>query len=371
MIPVDSEIPGRRSLLFRPDAPTKLEHYLSRDEPQLSLHVVTFTDATLFTLSFLHTLTDGLGVEALLRGWTAVLDEREQDVPTVVGFDQDPLTPLMGKTPGDRNVLYDRYHSNPWVPTSIQLPDTTHTWLRIPGDVISTLRDNAMQELKERHDPSENAFVTQGDVFTAWLTQALIRTQRIPPSADVVVVSALNYRAALPDVFPPGSAFVSNCIGGVHSYLTAGDLLEGSLAEIALRLRRELDRQRTRENVESTLTLMSEKKRLDINMLAVTMSDCGRIKFCDFDFSGAVRKGPHGQGEQLSRRRGRPTHLWGGVEFSPSALPNMCVNWGVDAEDNWSTVLYIPTASLDALQEEVMELKKVRKDARGLNGTAK
>ena len=59
------------------------------------------------------------------------------------------------------------------------------------------------------------------------------------------------FRAVLPDVFPPGSAFVSNCVGGVHTYLAAQDLLEMSVASIALRLRYELNRQSTRDNVEA------------------------------------------------------------------------------------------------------------------------
>jgi hypothetical protein len=354
LVRVNELIPDLKELIFRPDAPFKIEDYLARDEPQISLHVVTFTDATLFTISYLHSLTDGLGAERLLGGWTAVLDGREQDVPRMIGYDKDPITPLVGKTPGEKNVLYDRYHSNPWVPSSIKMPHTTYTWLRIPDNILATLRDKAMQELRQLN-PSGKEFVSRGDIFAAWLIRALVRTQSIPPSMNVVIISALNLRAALSDVFPPDSAFVSNCVGGVHTYVTTKDLLESSLASTALRLRRELNRQSTRENVESTLTLTAENKRLDINMLPITMSDCGKAKFCEFDFSKAVKT-------PLGERAGRPAYLWGGVEFSPVAFPNMCVNWGTDSEDNWSTVLYVPSASLDALEKEVEGLKQYRPD---------
>jgi hypothetical protein len=353
LIRVNELIPGLRELIFRPDAPSKMEDYLARDEPQISLHVVTFTDATLFTISYLHSLMDGLGAEGLLRGWTAVLDGREQDVPRMIGYDKDPIIPLIGKTPGEKNVLYDRYHSDPWVPTSIKMPDTAYTWLRIPDNILATLRDKAMQELRQLN-PSSKDFVSRGDIFAAWLIRALVRTQCIPSSMNVVIISALNLRAALSDVFPPDSAFVSNCVGGVHTYVTAQELLESSLARTALRLRQELNRQSTRQNVESTLTLMAEKKRLDINMLPLTMSDCGKAKFCEFDFSKAVKT----QLDEGTSRRGRPAYLWGGVDFSPVAFPNMCVNWGTDAEDNWSTVLYVPSASLNALEKEVEGLKQ-------------
>jgi hypothetical protein len=36
----------------------------------------------------------------------------------------------------------------------------------------------------------------------------------------------------------------------------------------------------------------------------------------------------------------------------------MRVNWGTDAENNWSTVLYVPSASLNALEKEVEDLKQ-------------
>ncbi|PVH77172.1 hypothetical protein DL98DRAFT_639008 [Cadophora sp. DSE1049] len=353
LVRVNELIPGLKKLIFRPHAPFKIEEYLARDEPQISLHVVTFTDATLFTISYLHSLMDGLGAEALLRGWTAVLDGREQDVPRMIGYDKDPIKPLIGKTPGERNVQYNRYHSNPWVPTSIKMLDTTYTWLRIPDSILATLRDQAMQELRQLN-PSGKEFVSRGDIFVAWLVKALVRTQSIPPSMNILIISAVNLRAVLSEVFPPDSAFVSNCVGGVHTYVAAKELLESSLATTALRLRQELNRQSTRENVESTLTLIAEKKTVDMNALPLTMSDCGKARFCEFDFSKAI-KTPL---EERASRRGRPAYLWGGVDFSPVAFPNMCVNWGTDAEDNWSTVLYVPSASLDALEKEVEGLKR-------------
>src|ERR1700760_854346 len=44
----------------RPDAPKTLKDYMFSDEPQLSVHVVSFSDATLVTLRWAHWQMDAM-----------------------------------------------------------------------------------------------------------------------------------------------------------------------------------------------------------------------------------------------------------------------------------------------------------------------
>lgn len=69
------------SLLYKPDSPRKFEDWIYTDRPQLDLHVLTFRDATLVKLVWLHTLMDALARASLLKAWTAVLRGREDEVP--------------------------------------------------------------------------------------------------------------------------------------------------------------------------------------------------------------------------------------------------------------------------------------------------
>ena len=44
------------------------------DLPALSVHIVSFADATLLTLSWSHVSLDAMGRQSLLKAWTAVLN---------------------------------------------------------------------------------------------------------------------------------------------------------------------------------------------------------------------------------------------------------------------------------------------------------
>lgn len=72
-------------------APSTLDNLIYQDVPQLSLHITSFDDATLVSLSWPHTLMGAIGQQALLRGWSLVLAGREQDVPPVLGAREDAI----------------------------------------------------------------------------------------------------------------------------------------------------------------------------------------------------------------------------------------------------------------------------------------
>ena len=96
-----------RSLARRLDAPKKLDDYVFSDEPQLSLHIVSFGDATLVSLTWLHTFLDAMGTSALFNAWTLVLCGQEGLVPPLHGFNTDLLANL-GASPTVQSVLTSR-----------------------------------------------------------------------------------------------------------------------------------------------------------------------------------------------------------------------------------------------------------------------
>jgi hypothetical protein len=69
-----------QSLMRRPDGPKALADYLYTDAPQLALHIVSFCDATLVTISWSHTLLDTMGMKLLLQAWSLVLQGRSDEV---------------------------------------------------------------------------------------------------------------------------------------------------------------------------------------------------------------------------------------------------------------------------------------------------
>ena len=57
----------------------------------LSLHVTSFTDATLVALSWSHVLMDVMGQRALLHAWSLVLAEKDSEVPKMLGAHEDAV----------------------------------------------------------------------------------------------------------------------------------------------------------------------------------------------------------------------------------------------------------------------------------------
>lgn len=60
----------------------------------LGLHIVSFTDATLATLSWSHVLLDDMRRKALLDAWSLVLQGREDEVLPLHGVETDPMATL-------------------------------------------------------------------------------------------------------------------------------------------------------------------------------------------------------------------------------------------------------------------------------------
>jgi hypothetical protein len=79
-----------RPFIARPNFPT-FDQSIRRNEPQISLHVTSFKDATLVALSWPHVLMDAPAGKALLSGWSSVLTWRERDIVAVTGAQDDIL----------------------------------------------------------------------------------------------------------------------------------------------------------------------------------------------------------------------------------------------------------------------------------------
>ncbi|KAI7711144.1 hypothetical protein KC353_g9195 [Hortaea werneckii] len=164
-------------LIYGPDTPTKLEDWLYTDKPPLSLHIVTFTDATVVGLSWSHTLLDAMGRHLLQRAWTAVLEGREQDVPPFQGYYEDPITPVVDQTPPEQHVLYDQLLSGfgflvfvmYMILELVWWPKQSSRIILLPGPYVQDLRQQALQDLhanKEENDERE-PFISEGDIIFA------------------------------------------------------------------------------------------------------------------------------------------------------------------------------------------------------------
>ncbi|KAI7008947.1 hypothetical protein D0869_13587 [Hortaea werneckii] len=304
-----------RDLISSPDTPTKLEDWLYTDKPPLSLHIVTFTDATVVGLSWSHTLLDAMGRHLLQRAWTAVLEGREHDVPPFQGYYEDPITPVVNQTPPEQHVLYDQLLSGfgffvfvmYMILEFVWWPKQSSRIILLPGAHVQDLRQQALQDLQAKKkegndDDDREPFVSEGDIIFAWLARKTIQALRPSPTTPVNLTLILNLRgsSSASPLFPhpEGEAYIANAALASTTLTTADDLLHDErLSKTAAQIRRDLEIQRTRENLQAFLSLHYREVRAKgghsplfgpRGQLMLSLSNWHRGRFFEQDFSAAA-----------------------------------------------------------------------------------
>jgi hypothetical protein len=346
-----------------------LEDWIYTDKAQLGLHIASFKDATLVTLTWLHTLLDAMGRQALLRAWTAVLEGREEDVPEFWGFDFDPLARLGAPLDQDNqnaaaaNTAHAQVQEKAqsqiwtvmsnlktWLPSLLD-PRFTFAYLYsllfkpntmqkgrmvyMPAPYIARLRTQAMRDIASLdasqityHNSTSSEpkpFLSDGDVFCAWLTRHLISCDTAllnsPPHRPVVFVNVLGMRDILststPDyeaLIPKGKAYIANCTTGVVSPFSLQQFISMPLGHIAARIRKDLVEQGNREAVEASQRANRSGKQTGMSPPDAQMapavfvfSNWAKARLFETDFSAAVVSGNGNDADGPTR--GKPTYI--------------------------------------------------------------
>ena len=282
----------------------------------MSLHIVTFTDATVVGLSWSHTLLDAMGRHLLQRAWTAVLEGREQDVPPFQGYYDDPITPVVDQTPPEQHVLYDHLLSGLGLFVFVMYMILEFVWwpkqssriILLPGPYVQDLRQQALQDLHAKAKGEEDdvddrePFVSEGDIIFAWLARKTIQALHPSPTTPVNLTLILNLRgdnsSSASTFLPPEEAYIGNAALASTTLTTAGDLLHDEpLSQTADRIRKNLEIQRTPANIRAFLSLHHREVRMKgghsplfgpPNQLMLSLSNWHRGRFFEQDFSAAA-----------------------------------------------------------------------------------
>ncbi|KAI1657779.1 hypothetical protein F4813DRAFT_73654 [Daldinia decipiens] len=312
-------------LLRRWGAPRRLSDYLYIDAPQLSLHIVSFTDATIVSLSWPHTLLDAMGRKELLDAWIAVLEGRDDDVKPLYGVLQDPLESL-GTDPQEPYVLaHRRLAPIQALIFAISYIWTTLFWSRgedtrmvcVPAAHVQSLHKGALDYLASQtaEDEKVKPFVSEGDVLSGWVTRLALRHLQ-HTEQTVSIMNAFGMRSVLAkDLLPQTHAYVGNAVAGVWAFVSMRDLFTRPLGYVAAAVRQSIAEQGTRAQVEAraALDLAAWKRGKsamygDPVMVPVMISNWSKAKFFDTDFSAAVVR-PGADPEKRANKIGRPSYI--------------------------------------------------------------
>lgn len=372
-IQVTSDVSPYRSLLVSNGSPTKLDDWLYTDRAQVSLHVVSFTDATLVTLTWLHTLLDIMGKKTLLRAWTAMLEGREDDVPEFYGYDFDPLATLGAPidetqskgTPEEEEYVYKHKALSGWRmfrwvlgymwELLVYRQEEMRTVI-LPDAYLKKLRSGALNDLSAIHpativmdtsNPTHpKPFLTDGDILCAWWTRLVISSQpwlsSASPNKAIQIMNVLGMRPLLTEtsskLLPKGIAYIGNCTTHILSFFTLQEFLSLPLGLVAARIRSDLVTQSARAQVEANMRLAKAAMAKtghpplygEADMMFSVFTNWTKSDMFDTDFKGAVAR--EGKGEHVV---GKPTGVFGDATTKGFSVRNSGSCVGMDGNGNW------------------------------------
>lgn len=174
-----------------PNSPEKFDDYVYQDRSLLGLHIVSFSDATLVVLNWIHAAFDAMAKKAILEAWILMIQGKDDEVPRPVSYREDLLGHL-GKNPVVPHKLADQKMS-PLAKVGWLLNNVVDRFWRrhemrvlfLPADFIETLRDNTLKDMAMGWGPGKEAWVSEGDILFAWL--AKIATCHLPPDSNKTV----------------------------------------------------------------------------------------------------------------------------------------------------------------------------------------
>ncbi|OLN87672.1 hypothetical protein CCHL11_05646 [Colletotrichum chlorophyti] len=314
-------------LTYGHDAPKTLDDYLYTDRPELGLRVISFKNATIVVLHWIHLAFGAVAKRSLLDAWTLMLQGREDEI-------LQPLAPNnyvlenIGRNPTEPHALATHRISVPgivsWVLRnvySLALSSKEHRMLCVPAAYLAKLRTKALAELAAQAfatGQKATPFLSEGDVLVAWTTRLAMTnlsqdSERCvgvclprPPTLDitfltvhvcfkVAVQQAYQWRPVLADLIPANKPFLSNCVGFLVTLVTAKDVLQKPLSYLASQIRRTIEDQGTRKQVEAYTSLIRQDSVTkappffgDSSMQLIMFSNWQKANMYDTDLSAAA-----------------------------------------------------------------------------------
>ncbi|KAJ5933985.1 hypothetical protein N7454_006314 [Penicillium verhagenii] len=370
-----------RSFFCSPKSPTTLDGWLYSDLPQLAIHLVQFEDATFLSVTFMHTLMDAMGLSALLNAWSVVLNGEYDKVPIFAGFRDDPLAPLTeDRVSPVPSVVADKLLKGlgffifviRFIFDLLWYRKDSERILVIPGNYIDRMRDEARASLDKEVIDCKKPFLSEGDILVSWGTRAILRAIGTASNRTVTIFNIFSCREILSKIghIPSaGVALITNAVYPAHTFLSVQEILDKPLHFVASHIRQSLEQQRTKEQLQATMTL--QKKEIeksgrlpvfgDPTSQLIAWTNWHKARLFEVDFSSAVIK----PGIKLNTRAnplGMPSYVSPFATTKEMPLRNSCSIIGKDHAGNWWLIFILRDGAWPKIAQQLDSL-------RGMNGT--
>ncbi|KAI1419591.1 hypothetical protein F5Y12DRAFT_777224 [Xylaria sp. FL1777] len=252
--------------------PNDMKHYLSTDEPLICLHINSFANGTLVSLTYPHLVADAMGSADLVQAWAHVVQTQNveslelqfkgahEDIVASVGTDDDKIAK------DTKFVLEDRETRGLSLVSFLAgyILDTIIDWdiqsrhIYMPANFVTHLRNQAVKEWELTHGTQNGPvpFVSDGDLITAWGSRMVLASAK---RGSAVICNVFDVRGRLDFIKSNpalrAAAYFQNLILPSNILLTAKEARNLSAAQIAFRVRKAIVEQTSDTQVRSLMRM--------------------------------------------------------------------------------------------------------------------
>lgn len=363
------------SILRGPRAPLHMDDLIYTDRPNLTLHVINFTDDTFVTLTYSHSLMDGVGKREVVTNWSKVLAGRLGEIKPVARFDEDPMAAVANQ-PGEPFVheamMLTGWRKWYWVFRLVfwmlRNPVRRQRNLFIPTAAFARIRKQTEErenELEPSAAKTPPPYLSDNVILTAWLARLACLCMPIDSRRPISISSAVDLRGCLqpPDI-DPKRAYIQNLVAYTWTHLNVTKLLREPLGRAAAAIRTSLKTQLTAPQTKAAarVTYQAVKNDGSVNMFTnrnsftISVSSVAKAKYLEaVDFSPAIIK-PRDNSEKSLSKIATPSGMpvW---QFSTPQCrimpPCLIVVQGQDRGGNYWVQLVVSTAVWKKIEQEI------------------
>ncbi|KAI9687451.1 MAG: hypothetical protein M1822_002060 [Bathelium mastoideum] len=323
------------SLGLGPGTPRNIDDFVFSGKPQFCLHVQTFTDGTLVSVTYSHISTDLMGFASIFKAWSSVLAGKPEAVPPMVGYRDDAFDALWNPAPKQRHVLenkvLDGWRFKYWGLRSLYdswcCSEVHSRTLCVPRHTMENMMQEARSHIAAEVDAttseSKISFISEGDVLTAIACRMQAQYHGPDSGRQLATIMAVDPRSRVKSVFRQDAAYVQNSPNNIYLFYRAKQVLELPLGKMALLVREAIASQATEEQLKAAASLSVESMRAtkmpvifgDKDMTAQFMSNWTKGSLAEkMDFGPAVireaaaRPGKSKRGHPVWYQTSDPSH---------------------------------------------------------------
>lgn len=244
-----------------PDKPENLNDYIYSDRPILGLHITSFTNSSIVTLTWSHVAFGGSGLKELIAAWSKVL-HGDEDVPPLLGTHEDVLADIGTDRDETAPFCLGLSEIKGWGFVKLVFGLLWELWrhprvetraMYLPRQFVSQLRQICLGDLRVvyREDPA--AFISEGDVLEAWCSRFVAQARGDDKSA--LIMNALEIRDRLTAPWGTEGVYMQNTGACTWTSVKPETLLRRPLGELAYMIRRSIQELATDEQLRAQLRI--------------------------------------------------------------------------------------------------------------------